>query len=520
MQPSRQLVPPNVNEISHFDASRNLYALVNMTRMPVPPQLSWPENDGGHALMQFSVSESGPGSDKQLPTNNDSEPELYNAGLQMMSMPQLPQQDPQNLDAPAIGAMHNQPGPSQFHAPMFTDTSMHLQLYHQNLDTPAFGAMYNNVMNLSIAQSPYLATRPLHYYPSPNMGSFYPDFSEPVMLKGKDVALPQGTKHEPHQEVMFVDEDITSSQHGEQHQQGSKVQSTFKFREYHGPPKKRGKVATRRVEKSSSQSRAFNLVPSTALPITASAPSTSTYRVDLVYDQNNTKHQRIVDSAEQSIITDAINENCLTDLSTRQQLVLQELRAAAVSEYKDEDKQKIACNIVQLGYHLRSPARAATTEPEHQAGLIIMLIDDTIVFLPRYVFGEDEDTHELHFLENVMVWNVFLNTIVEHNLYPYLHKLNKMFCAAAVAVKCALMKLRTGKLLEIDFTFQRFRHIYEDLLKHIDEDRSSRVNGSEGLGLSSCAVPLTRVHALNFRMKSEGLPETGYSGGVLKDFPW
>ncbi|KAG1888086.1 hypothetical protein F4604DRAFT_1915991 [Suillus subluteus] len=398
--------------------------------MPVPSQPSWPKNGGGHALMQFSVSEFGPGSDQWLPTNNDSEPELYNAGLQMRSMPQLPPQDPHNLDAPAIGAMHNQPGPSQFHAPMFTDTSMCLQLHHHNpntpafgtmhqlhrlpqqdpwnldtptigamhiglghlsfmlpssltlnLDAPAFGAMYNDVMNLSIAQSPYLATGPLYYYPSPNMGSFYPDFSEPVMSKGKAVALPPGTEHEPHQEVMFVDEDTMSGQHGEQHQQGGKVQSTFKFCKYHWPPRKRGKVAMGRVEKSSS-------APSTALPITASAPSTPTYRMDLVYDKKNTTHQRIVNSAEQAIIKDAVNENCLKDPSTRQQLVLQELRAAAASEYEDEvfqnnwaainletlytdlsvpyesimqTSKKIARNIVQLGYRLQPPAWAAVT---------------------------------------------------------------------------------------------------------------------------------------------------------------
>ncbi|KAG2028549.1 hypothetical protein BDR03DRAFT_1019654 [Suillus americanus] len=57
------------------------------------------------------------------------------------------------------------------------------------------------------------------------------------------------------------------------------------------------------------------------------------------------------------------------------------------------------------------------------------------------------------------------------------------------------------------------------------QDWCSRGTGSEGLGLSSCTVPLTRVRALNFRMKSgwnptksEGLLEAGYSCRVLKDF--
>ncbi|KAG1774800.1 hypothetical protein EV702DRAFT_1047348 [Suillus placidus] len=546
MQPSRQLLPPNDDENSHFNASssRDLYAPVTMTQMPAPPQPSWPENSSGHISMQFSVSESGPGSGQQLPTNIDSEPGPYNAnyssfnpesydaglqmtsmphlppqhpqnldprpsqygdghasmqlptnidsepgpynanyssfdpksyyaGLQMTSMPHLPPQHPQNLDAPAIGAMYNQSGPSQFQASIFTNASMPLQLHHQSPDTPAFGAVYNDVMNPGIAPSS------LHYCPSPNIGSFYPNSSEPVMLKGKDVALPPGIDHEP-----------------QQYQQGSKVQVINKFREYHWPPKKRGKVAMGRVEKSSLRSQTSSLAPSTALPITASAPPTSTYHWDLVYDKNNTKHQRIVDSAKHAIIRDAINENCLTDPSARSQLVLQELKGAAISEYKDEafrnnwaavnsetlftnlsapyesimeTSQHIARNIVQLGYHLRPPAWAATAKPEYQADMVAMLIDDTIVFPPRFVFSEDEDTHELHFLENVVVWNVLLNNIVELDLYPHTHNLDKMFCAAAAAVKCALMELRTGTFMEIDFTFQGFRHIYNDLLNHIGE---------------------------------------------------
>ncbi|KAG2088384.1 uncharacterized protein F5147DRAFT_658722 [Suillus discolor] len=218
---------------------------------------------------------------------------------------------------------------------------------------------------------------------------------------------------------------------------------------------------------------------------------------NLVYDKNNSKHQHIVDSAKDALIRNAVNENCLTNTSTRQQLVLQELRAAAISEYKNDEvfaknwagvnsvtlymdlsapyenimqtQKRIARTLVQRGYHLRPPARAATIEPEHQASKINELIDDMIVFPPRYVFGENEVTHELHFLENEVVWDVLLNTVVELDLYPYIVDLNKMFCAAAAAVKCALMELRMGKFQEIDFTFQGFEQIYKELMKHIDD---------------------------------------------------
>ncbi|KAG1873418.1 hypothetical protein C8R48DRAFT_669997 [Suillus tomentosus] len=404
----------------------------------------------------------------------------------------MPPQHPQK--APAIGTMHNQPGSSQFQAPMFTN-AMPPQSHYQSPVTPAFGTMYNNVMNPGIAQNPLLVPGPLHYYPSPNMGPFYPAFSEPVM-KSNNIALPLGAKYEPRREAVFNDEDTTSGPHVEQYRQGSKAQGTFKFREYQWQPKKRGKVATGRVEKSSSRSQTSSLASSTALPIPASAPVTSAHHRDLVYDENNAKHQSIAVSAEHAIITDAVNNNCLTDSTARQQLVLQELSAAAISEFEDESFgnnwatvnsetlytnlsatyekimqtcKKIARSLVQLGYHLRPPAWTDTVEPEHQADLVTMLIDDTILFPPRYVFGEDENTHESHFLENVVVWHVLLNTIMELRLRPYLKNLDKMFCLAAAAVKCALMELRTGTFMEIDFTFQGFRHIYEELLKHIDE---------------------------------------------------
>ncbi|KAG1888613.1 Cupredoxin [Suillus subluteus] len=69
-------------------------------------------------------------------------------------------------------------------------------------------------------------------------------------------------------------------------------------------------------------------------------------------------------------------------------------------------------------------------------------------------------------------------------------------------------------------TLSDWYHVVAPVLHNIIVLRPySRGIGSKGLGLSSCAVPLTRVHALNFRMKSgwnptksKGLPEAGYSG--------
>ncbi|KAG2030501.1 hypothetical protein BDR03DRAFT_1017057 [Suillus americanus] len=71
------------------------------------------------------------------------------------------------------------------------------------------------------------------------------------------------------------------------------------------------------------------------------------------------------------------------------------------------------------------------------------------------------------------------------------------------------------QLLEAKRPFQTAWAETSDRLKKLMQtccqDRCSRGTGSEGLGLSSCAVPLTRVRALNFRMKS-GV-KTGTQGG-------
>jgi hypothetical protein len=47
-------------------------------------------------------------------------------------------------------------------------------------------------------------------------------------------------------------------------------------------------------------------------------------------------------------------------------------------------------------------------------------------------------------------------------------------------------------------------HFAYDLLRPCTKGRTD----SEGLGFSSCAVPLTRVCALNFRLVSEESPKT------------
>lgn len=382
-QPFRQLQPPNntiYDENVSIDASHNI-AVYTPGMMTAPPQASESWDGGGHVLMRpsepESVSESGAGAVQQLPVNNDPSrlyhtsfnPNSYYEGLQMTNMhpqPQQPSQYSQNLDAPAIGAMHNQFEPPQSRAPaVFTDTSMLPQLHLQSFHTPSlFDAMRSDGINSEIAQGYGLATGPLHYDSSSNIGSFYRDFSEPAMVNSKDtIVLPLGIVDEPRRETFLAaDEDMTLGQRAEQHPQG-----TFKFEAYQWPPKKRSRVTTvcdhqsdntdeslidsqGRVEKTSSRSQVSSSAPSKARTVVASAPPKPN-RLDLEYDEKNTRHQRIVSSAMKAIASDAINKHCLTDEPMRKQLVLEELRASAISEYR-EDEGTSAHTFSTLTEHL------------------------------------------------------------------------------------------------------------------------------------------------------------------------
>ncbi|KAG1899345.1 uncharacterized protein F5891DRAFT_981121 [Suillus fuscotomentosus] len=96
--------------------------------------------------------------------------------------------------------------------------------------------------------------------------------------------------------------------------------------------------------------------------------------------------------------------------------------------------------------------------PDHQSAIVEFLIDST-VFPPRFVFNTNPDTEESHFLENAVVWDIVINAVVELGFMPHLEELDKLFCAAVAAVKCALMELRSGRFVEMEFTCQAFGDI-------------------------------------------------------------
>jgi hypothetical protein len=87
-------------------------------------------------------------------------------------------------------------------------------------------------------------------------------------------------------------------------------------------------------------------------------------------------------------------------------------------------------------------------------------------FPPRFTFGVDEFGN-LYFLENVVVWHVILDAIVELQLYNDINSLDSIFCAAAVAVSCALEELATGRFIQNEFGGEAYLELYNNLLDHL-----------------------------------------------------
>lgn len=67
------------------------------------------------------------------------------------------------------------------------------------------------------------------------------------------------------------------------------------------------------------------------------------------------------------------------------------------------------------------------------------------------------------------MWDIVINAVVELKLKSHLKELDKLFYAAAAAVKCALMELRSGRFMEMEFTFWAFEDMYEALTNYISK---------------------------------------------------
>lgn len=236
-------------------------------------------------------------------------------------------------------------------------------------------------------------------------------------------------------------------------------------------------------------------VPLASVPsMIPSQPVVTPDKAELLYNPGNRKHKRIVTCATRLVKIHAINTRSVSTQSIRKVLVQQKLQESATKYYvhqafaldwslansaalymtlSDPFKvimctcKKIARNKIAL-FHLRPGVRSTVNELDFLIARIVELLSE-LTFPPKFTFGVDELGNS-YFLENEVVWHVVLDAVAELELYKYLNNLDSIFCAAAVAVYCALQELATGRFINIEFGGEVYSKLYDKLLEHLQKN--------------------------------------------------
>ncbi|KAG0695473.1 hypothetical protein DFH29DRAFT_1005450 [Suillus ampliporus] len=428
-QPSHLFPPANVsiNRDRHdahsqhwyFDPSTNPYAGVAMMPTPSPwrilsrPQVQIPER-------LFSYG--------QLPANHQFYEQFssWNAGIQTpgddipLLPPFPPSHDELTLDTPY-------PSSNPTHDPF-------------NLEVPMYTSPPDVTDPVPAPNVPSHIVFELLRYPPPYLNAFVSEFTKPVLSEGGDTLLPPDVEDEPRREPMA---DTPTPKEG-----------------------RKGKCGAKHVA-----------------------------RPHLLYDEKNKVHGHIVKYAKREITKHALNVSLLLDEVDRVMLIKEKLKQAAI-KFMDahgaewalynsgtlymtlselcksimQTCRKYACNLALDGFGLRLSIWSEGSELEHQQTTIAYLLDDEI-FPPNFVMGQGTDGQR-HFLENQVVLNVILDTVRELKLIQYLENLDSLACVAAVAVRCALGRIRdriSPNINDVEFSVAAFKDLYAKLLNLIKE---------------------------------------------------
>ncbi|KAG2147469.1 uncharacterized protein EDB93DRAFT_1250616 [Suillus bovinus] len=215
-------------------------------------------------------------------------------------------------------------------------------------------------------------------------------------------------------------------------------------------------------------------------------------RVELPYNPTNRKHKKIITYAIKPVKEHAVNAQSILTLSARKVIVQQKFQESATKHYiypafandwslansstlymilSNPYKliihmlKKIVCTNIAL-FHLCPGAQLMVSEVEFKIYKIAELLSKW-TFPPKFTFGMDESGIS-YFLENEVLWHVVLDAIMELSLYKYLTDLDSIFCAAAVALKCALQEFATGWFIDIEFAGDVYTELYHRLLEHLE----------------------------------------------------
>ncbi|KAG2125277.1 hypothetical protein BD769DRAFT_1388548 [Suillus cothurnatus] len=199
-------------------------------------------------------------------------------------------------------------------------------------------------------------------------------------------------------------------------------------------------------------------------------------------------------SAKRAIMKHTLNVTALTEEGDRVMLATKKLKEAAQKRMGEKQGaewvshnsgmlymvlsepcksimqtcRKHADNLVVDGFGLHLSIWSDASESAHQETLITHLLDDQ-TFPPKFVMRLDKD-NERYFLENEVMLNVMLNTIRELALSQYVEELDSLACIAAVAVRCALEKVKYRISADVEFSgaTSTFKGLYNKLMDYIE----------------------------------------------------
>ncbi|KAG1869628.1 hypothetical protein F4604DRAFT_1682170 [Suillus subluteus] len=442
--------PPTNDPIYHdnnvYDPSTNPFATVAVMPMPLPWHVpSYPQVQVPPHLLGYDQP---PANYYQFygNINHSSSP----AGLQMpiYSMPPSPPHPPNHdleitfdvLYPPSNTIVHDL---FELEAPTF--------MHPPDDQVPE---MRDDIADINPMQSHIVSVQPR--YPSSSLSAFLPEFVQPVLSKDGDALLPTGAE-DKYDRDESLQEPVAGTENPED-------DSTFHY--YWRPSDRRGRKGKGGLKRAA--------------------------RLHLLFDDKNKMHQRIVRSAKRAIMKHALNVTALTEEGDRVTLAANKLKEAAQKRMGEKQGIKWASynsgmlymilsepcksimqmcrkhvdNLVLDGFSLRLSIWSGASKFAHQETLIAGLLDDQI-FPPKFVMRLGTND-EVYFLENEVVLNVMLNTIRELDLCEYVEELDSLACIAAVAVHCALEKVKRRISTDVEFSGTAFKGLYKKLMDYIE----------------------------------------------------
>ncbi|KAG1887865.1 hypothetical protein F4604DRAFT_1675009 [Suillus subluteus] len=301
--------------------------------------------------------------------------------------------------------------------------------------------MRNDIADIDPMQSHIVSVQ--LRYPSSSLSAFLPEFAQPVLSKDGDALLPTGAEDECLRDSIvdaFLPLDDRDKSLQEPVAGTENPEDDLTFRYYRGPSDRRGRKGKGGLKHAA--------------------------RLHLLFNDKNKMHQRIVRSAKRAIMKHALNVTALTEEGDRVTLAANKLKEAAQKRMGEKQGIKWAShnsgmlymilselcksimqmcrkhtdNLVLDGFSLHLSIWSGASEFAHQETLIAGLLDNQI-FPPKFVMRLGTND-EVYFLENEVVLNIMLNTIRELDLCKYVEELDSLACIAAVAVCCALEKVK------------------------------------------------------------------------------